>query len=335
MGPILLVLITALAAPSVAAAEVGCSSAAYDSYLEGRILLDRRTARDLRTALEHFDRAIAKDTGCAPALAGRARAHALLFDYSAAREAALAALALDPELAEAHAALGFVRLQADWDRAGAEESLRRAVALDPEDPTAHHWLAICLEVSGRGEEAIAEARKALELEPASRLYQLNLGYRMFWARQYDRAAEQLSKTLTLAPELASAHYFLGRAYVEQGEYAKAADEFEEAEKLSPGDWNLTAARGYLYARSARRGSALGIVGQLERLVARGYPFRSQIASIYTALGDREQALDWLERASEARESPLLWLEVDPRFDPLRSNPRFAKVAPGLQDVSPD
>lgn len=325
MKRLLLILISALATLSRVAAIEVCSPEASDSYVIGELLLGKRTARDLEEALEHFGQAIAADEDCAPAFAGRARAHALLFEYPEAREAALTALALDPDLAEAHAALGFVQLQADWDREGGEKSLRRAIALDPEEPTAHHWLAICLEVSGRGDQAVAAASEALRLAPASTLYSLNLGYRLFWARRYEQAAEQFSKTLAMAPELASAHYFLGRTRVEQGKYAKAQAEFDKAEKLSPGDWNPIAARGYLFAKSGRSDEALAIAGELQRLVTRGYPFRSQIASIYTSLGDPEQALDWLDRALAAHEGPLLWLEVDPRFDPLRSDPRFAEL----------
>lgn len=325
MSPILLLLLLTATAAEPEAAIAGCSQIAHDSYLEGQLLLGKRTSHDLEAALAHFDRAIATDPDCAPAFAGRARAHALLYEYLEAREAALAALELDPDLSEAHAALGFVRLQADWDRKGAEESLRRAVALDPGDSAAHHWLAICLEVSGRVDEAIAQARQALELEPAAPLYQLNLGYRLFWARRYEEAVEQFLKTLAMEPDLASAHYFRGRALVEQREYAEAMAAYEAAEKLSPGDWNLLSARGYLHAKAGRRHQALAVAAELESYVARGYPFRSQVASIYSALGESEQALARLERAVEAREGALLWLSVDPRFDPLRSDPRFAEL----------
>ena len=285
MSRILQFLILVLAAPSAGAAPVDCSPAAKELYLEGHSLLGARTARDLRAAIEHFDRPLAADADCAPAFAGRARAHALLYEYQQAREAAL----------------GFVRLHADRDRAGAEESLRRAVGLDPEDPTAHHWLAICLEVSDRGEEAV----------------------------------DQFETTLAIEPDLASAHYFLGRARVEQREYDQAMAAYEAAAKLSPGDWNLVSARGYLHARAGRERQALAVAAELEHYIARGYPFRSQVASIYAGLGDKEQALDWLARAVETREGPLLWLAVDPRFDPLRSDPRFPDEVPGMQDGSLD
>lgn len=308
----------------------GVAETATEHNQAGREAVKRRTYEDLQNALAHFREALALDPDNGPAYAGLADAYALLADYARAERAALKALELDDTLAAAHASLAFVRLHGDWDWSGAQQEFERAIALDPDYATAHHWYAIYLEAMGRNEEAIDEARAALELEPTSDAYRLGLGYRLFWARRYEEAVEELERLLADDPVHSSAHYFLGRCYAEQGRFRKALEALEEAHRLSPRNVNVSGALGYLHARSGRRSEARRHLRELEHLSRRGYPLATHIASIHTAWGDFDSALRWLQTAYETREGPLVWLRVDPRFDPLRSEARFKALLRGMK-----
>ncbi len=323
-------LATALAAPPVIAEppahETGTPRpTAAEAFAEGQKLLARREPEDIRAALRHFEQATAVDAAFAPAFAGLAEAHALLYDYPRAREAALQALTLDDRLANAHAVLGFVRLHGDWDWTGAEAELKRALELDPKNPTTHLWSAILLEATGRSDEAVAAARRAVELAPGQAQVRAGLGFRLYWARRYDEAVTELTAAVELDPKLETAWYFIGRARVQQGRFDDARSAFADAKALSPKDANLTSAIGYLEALAGRRQEAENVLLELERLALRGLPFSSQVAGIRAALGDKQAALGWLERAHANHEGALVWLKIDPRFDSLRGEVRFAEL----------
>lgn len=311
--------------PAALVSHAEPSSPAADAYAQGRELLARRSADDLRAAVQEFARAVAADPTFAPAFAGLAEARALLFDYAGARETALRALVLDERQAQAHAVLGFVRLHADWDWTGAEGDLRRALELDPRAATVRLWHAIVLEATGRSEEAVAEARRAVEIEPRKAHVRAGLGYRLYWARRYDEAVEELTAALELDPDLETAHYFVGRARVQQGRYGEARAAFARARKLAPDDPNLKSAAAYLEARAGRRKESDRLYFEVERLALRGLPFCSQVAGIRLAQGDRDAALRWLEQAYEGHEGSLVWLKIDPRFDALHGEPRFTAI----------
>ncbi len=295
---------------------------AAERFRAGREAVARRAAPDLRSALEHFGRAIELEPGHAAAWAGLAEARALLADYPGAEAAARRALELDGALAPANAVLGFVRLHADWNWEGAARALDRAVGLDPGAALAHHWRAISLETAARHDEAVAAARTARELEPTIEAYALGVGYRLFWARRYDEAIAELESVLGRDPGSVSAHYFLGRCHAEAGRFAEAAAALEEAARLAPRDLNVAAARAYLAARSGRRREAQRALAELRDSSARGLPLATHVASLHAALGDPAAALRWLRTAHERREGPLAWLRVDPRFDSLRDRPGF-------------
>jgi serine/threonine-protein kinase len=311
--------------PAAAFCPAEPSSPAANAYAQGRELLARRGADDLGAAVQEFARAIAADPTFAPAFSGLAETRALLFDYAGAREAALRALSLDERQAQAHAVLGFVRLHADWDWTGAEGDLRRALEIEPQAATPHLWYAIVLEATGRSEEAMAEARQAVQIEPRKAHVRAGLGYRLYWARRYDEAVEELTAALDLDPALETAHYFVGRARVQQGRFAEARAAFARARKLSPEDPNLKSAMAYLEAKAGRRKESDKVYFEVERLALRGLPFGSQVAGIRLAQGDRDAALRWLERAHEGHEGALVWLKIDPRFDALRGEPRFDAI----------
>jgi tetratricopeptide (TPR) repeat protein len=321
--------------PSAPAPSAPPATAA-EAIAEGQKRLALREPNDIRAALRYFEQAVAADPSSAPAHAGLAEASALLYDYSKAREAALRAVALDDHLASAHAVLGFVRLHGDWDWTGAETELRRALELDPRNATTHLWSAILLEATGRSDEAIAAARRAVELAPGQAQVRAGLGYRLYWARRYDEAVSELNAALELDPKYETAWYFIGRARVQQGRFDDARAAFARAKELSPKDANLTSAIGYLEALAGRRQQAENVLLEIERLALRGLPFSSQVAGIRAALGDKQAALGWLERAHSNREGALVWLKIDPRFDSLRNEPRFAETLQrmGLAGAAP-
>jgi tetratricopeptide (TPR) repeat protein len=202
---------TPAAIASAASETTAPPTPAAEAYAQGQERLAKRTADDLQAAIEAFERAIDADASFAPAYAGLAEARALIYDYPGARQAALRALELDERLAAAHAVLGFSLLHGDWDWAGAEKELRRAMELDPQRATSHLWYAIALEATGRSEEAVQAARKAVEIQPRDANVRSGLGYRLYWARRYDEAVTELTAAAQLDPGLGTAHYFIGRA----------------------------------------------------------------------------------------------------------------------------
>jgi serine/threonine-protein kinase len=305
-------------------------SPATEAYAQGQGHLARRTSADLLAALQDFERATAADATFAPAFAGLAETQALLFDYPRAREAANRALALDEHLATAHAVLGFVRMHADWDWAGAEGELRRALELESTRATSHLWYAILLEVTSRSGEAVKEARRAADLSPGDARMRAGLGYRLCWARRYDEAVAELTAALGLDPALATAHYFIGRCRIQQGRLDEARAAFTRARQLSPRDANLLSASAYLEALAGKRKEAERILAEMERLAHGGLPFALQIASIHAALGHKAAALDWLESSLSAREGTMVWLKIDPWFESLRGEPRFAEMLQALK-----
>jgi tetratricopeptide (TPR) repeat protein len=295
------------------------------AYAQGQEHLAHRTAAALRAALQDFERATTADPTFAPAFAGLAETHALLYDYPGAREASLRAVALDDRLASAHAVLGFVKLHADWDWAGAETELKRALELDPQRATPYLWHAILLEATGHSDDAVKEARRAVELEPKEAHTHAGLGYRLYWARRYDEAVTELEAALGLDPTLDTAQYFIGRARVQQGRFDDARAAFARARQLSPKDANLASAGAYLEAMAGRRAQAEQALAEIERLAIRGLPFNSQVAGVRAALGDKTAALGWLELAQSGHEGALVWLKIDPRFESLRGEPRFQEI----------
>ncbi|HEV8582067.1 MAG TPA: tetratricopeptide repeat protein [Thermoanaerobaculia bacterium] len=298
---------------------------AVEACAEGQRLLERRTSADIVAALQRFERAIATDATYAPAFAGLAETRALLYDYLGAKEAAQQALALDDGLAPPHAVLAFARMHQDWDWAGSEAEFRRALELDPGRASTHLWHAILLEVTGRADEAVAEARRAVELAPDQANVRAGLGYRLFWAGRYDEAVKELEAALRMDPGLSTAWYFIGRSRVQQERFPPARLAFDRARGISPKDANLYSAQGYLDARAGKRDAAWKVLKELEHRAAADMPVASQIAALYTALGDKAAALDWLKRSYLAHEGAIVWLKVDPRFESLRGEPGFTEI----------
>jgi tetratricopeptide (TPR) repeat protein len=254
------------------------------------------------------------------------RAHLYMNQPVEARKAAARALELDPNLGEAHAALGFLKLLYDWDFSGAEQELLLAIRLNPNSADAHHWYAILLANLGRHSEAIPEAERARELDPLSLLMNQTAGNVLLLARDYDGAVAALRKTLELDENFPAAHSVLGGVYVCKGSYTEALARFEKVRTLAGGhpgvDASIKALTAYAHAASGKRAEALAIIEEISNPLA-ATPY--SIASVYAVLGEKELAFQWLEKAYQARSFQLVSLKVDPTLDNIRSDPRFADL----------
>jgi class 3 adenylate cyclase/TolB-like protein/Tfp pilus assembly protein PilF len=307
---------------------------AYDLYLQGRFQWNLRTETGLRRAIELFERAIEEDRTFALAFCGIADAWAQIgwLEFSAptetfpkAREAAERALALDDRLAEAHASLGFVRFLYERDWKAAEKELRRAIALNPGYPTGHQFYADYLKAMGRFDDALSEMRLALELDPVSMAVNTGMGHVLYLARQFDAAIDQYRRALAIDPSFGPAHLWFGRPYLQKGMYDEAIAEIQSAVTSSGGSTISLAVLAHAYASAGRPGEARKILEDLlERSRSRYLP-SYWIALIFTGLGDLDQAMAWLERAYEERSSWIVWIKVEPRFDRLRNDARFASL----------
>ncbi|HEX4900926.1 MAG TPA: protein kinase [Pyrinomonadaceae bacterium] len=313
------------------------SNEAYQLYLRGRFYWNKRTEEGMRKSLEYYQQAIERDPNFALAFSGLADSYDLLGAADAsggmppheampkAKAAALRALEIDDTLAEPHVSLAHVKYYYDRDWATAEREYKRAIELNPNYPTAHQWYAVYLMSAGRFDEAVAKNRRAQELDPLSLPINMTLGWVLFNARQYDQSAEQLRKTLEMDPNFALAHHRLGLVYEQQQKYDEAIAEFKQVVNLSPGKPLGIAALAHGYALSGNRAEAQNSLAELRELSKRRYVSPASIALIYAALGDKDRAFVWLEKADSERDANLARLTVDPRFDSLRSDPRFTDL----------
>lgn len=304
---------------------------AYVSYLKGRYFWNKRTANGLKSAVAYFNQAVDEDPNYAQAYSGLADTYALLGDWQyavmtpkealpKAKAAAVKALELDSGLGEAHNSLAFCLDGFDWDFESAEKEFRRAIELNPGYATAHHWYAWHLALVGRNVEAIAEMRKAQNLDPLSLIINADLGELLLIAHSYDESIEQSHKTIEMDPNFGLAYNQLGQAYLQKQMYAEAIGELQKAIQLSGNSPTCTANLARAYAASGKRNEALQLLSDLKKSSNPGYSHASEIAVIYAALGDKNQAMTWLEKGYEERFNPGVLLR--PGFDPLRSDSRF-------------
>jgi class 3 adenylate cyclase/TolB-like protein/Tfp pilus assembly protein PilF len=316
---------------------------AHDLYLQGRFQWNLRTEAGLRRAVALFEQALEQDRTFALAWCGIADAWSQIgwLEFSAptdafpkAREAAERALALDDRLAEAHTSLGFVRFlyERDWD--GAEKELKRGIALNPGYPTGHQFYADFLKALGRFDEALSEMRRALELDPLSMAVNTGFGHVLYLNREYDAAIAQYAKALRIDPTFGQAHLWFGRPYLQKGRYDEAIAEVEQAVASSGGSTISLAVLAHALASAGRTADARRILADLLERARTRYLPSYWIALIFTGLGDADQAMLWLERAYEERSSWLVWVKVEPRYDSLRSDPRFASLLKRMR-LAPD
>ncbi|MFZ0299678.1 MAG: tetratricopeptide repeat protein [Candidatus Sulfotelmatobacter sp.] len=307
---------------------------AYESYLKGRYFWNKRTADGLKVALAYFKQAIEEDPKYAQAYSGLADTYALLGDWQyavmtpkeafpKAKAAAIKALELDSTLGEAHNSLAFVLDGFDWDFDSAGKEFQRAIELNPGYATAHHWYAWHLSLLGRYDDAIAEMRKAENLDPLSLIINADLAELLGLAHSYDESIRQSRKTIEMDPNFALAHNQLAQAYLQEHMYDAAVAELQEAVRLSGDSPTCIANLARAYVASGKRNEAVKLLGDLKKRSNPGYSNASEIAMIYASLGDRDQAMNWIEKGYHERFNPGVLLR--PGFDPLRSDPRFEEL----------
>ncbi len=307
---------------------------AYEAYLLGRAYFYKtRTPTSLARAKEHLEKAIGRDPGYAPAYASLAELYIATSGRGVltrgpgdarlqARQWAEKALKLDDTLAEAHTALARVAQQ-EWDWAGAEREYRRAIELNPSYPLARIWYALYLDGMQRFEEAVAQAERAQQLDPASALINTWAGATYFYAGRAEEAMASWQKALELDPGYSDASIVLARTYVTKGMYQRAIAELQKALILNARDSFILGALAHAYARAGQREEALKLVGELKRIETdRGSIPTFSFIWAYAGLQDKNQAFAWLERSYQERRDRMVWLNVDPLLDPLRSDPRF-------------
>ncbi len=300
--------------------------AAYEAYLRGRVHLHRFPG-GLETATRFFQQAIAKDPGYAPAYGSLALGYGFLGFFQPpqevfpkARAAATRALEIDETQSEAHAALGFVKLNYEWDWDGAGREFSRAIELNPNSIDAHARYATYLAVLYRFDEAVGEARRALTLDPLSAYTNQHVGWICMAARRYDDAIDQFEKTLALDPDYWFARECLLWCYIFRGEYARALAGYEKR-----GDRNTSPALAFLYGVTGRREEALRIVESLKLLAAKEYTDPYDLAIAYAGLGDADNATKQLALAYERRTAQMPFVDIEPFFDRIRSHPRFREI----------
>jgi TolB-like protein/DNA-binding winged helix-turn-helix (wHTH) protein/tetratricopeptide (TPR) repeat protein len=313
---------------------------AHVAYAKGRFYWNKRTEEGLRKAVEYFGEAIDRDPGYALAYVGLADSwvprawYAYLPANEAfppAKEAVTKALKLDPDLAEAHTTLAFINLYYDWNWTAADREFRRAIELNTNYANGHHWYAEYLSLVGQHEAAIREAERARELDPLSSIINTWVGSRYFFARRYDMAVEQYRNVVELDPEFVPAHLALGQAYERTKMFREAIRELETAVRLSGGSPVYIASLAHAYGITGRRTDALRLIDDLNNLASRRYVASFDVAIAWLGLGDKERALALLEKAIEDRSPRVLFLMAEPRFDPVRTDPRFQAM---LKRVGP-
>jgi len=316
------------------------NSEAHDLYLKGRYFFGKRTVDDFNRAIDYFNQAIAKDPNYAPAYAGLADSYALLPEYSTespaedlpnAKAAADKALALDNNLAEAHVSRGLLFADADLNLKGAKEEFERAIALNPNYADAHYFLGVTvLTPLGKFDKAIAEVTRAVELDPFSVIINFNLGFCYYFARRYLEAVVQVRKAAELDRSFFGPHALLGLVHDASGQREQAITEYQRAYDLSRhsgGQADYAVLLAEIYALKGDPAKALQQLDELKALAQRGEVPAFRVAAVCVRLGDKNEAIEWLERSYQNKENSLITtINVNPRFDPLRNDPRFQALA---------
>src|SRR5437667_2541078 len=309
------------------------SPEAYSLYLKGRNRWNLRSEIEINRAIKYFEEAIGRDPRYALAYAGLADCYSILGYYGfrratavlpRAKELAEKALSLNESLAEPHASLGEILMQYyfEWKRAGSE--LDRALELNPSYATGHFWRATHYMALGQFSDSLAQVRKAVELDPLSMIILTDAARNLYLARRYDEAIDQYQKSLEVDPNFPIAHKGLAEVYAQIGKYDKAVSEIEKAIALSGRSTFILDDLGYIYARAGKRDDARKVLEDLDRLANDEYVPSYGRAVICAALGNKEDAMNWLEKAYEERNF-LVYLKVDPAFDSLRKEERFVAL----------
>ena len=320
-------------APPAAVAMSREGYEAYDRYLKGLYFLNKRTIPGFNEAITCFREAIRKNPKYAPAYAGLANSYTLLSGYSLspaskympqARAAALRALELNDKLPEAHAAMALVVQDYDWDWQTAEKEFKRAIELNPNYATAHHWYAEHLGFRGRFEEAFTESDEAKRLDPLSLIIAADRGVLFYYARDYDRAIEQLRAVQEMDPAFSRGH-MIQNVYAAKGMYQEALADIEKSRRESGiGAWYWTA-KARVYGQWGHQAEANRALEELERTNKRQPIDPTPVASVYLGMGQPEEGLRWLAKGYEQHSNGMTALKVEPIYDAVRKDPRFQEL----------
>lgn len=309
---------------------------AYSAYLRGRFHYIKLTPEGIKKAVDYFEEAVAMDPNFALAHAALAVAYVRLGfrafgtqppheTMPKAKAAALRALALDETSAEAHTALGMIKVRYDWDWAGAERELQRAIELQPAYAAAHQTYADCLLAMARYDAGLAELKIAEELDPSSYVgISFTRLAHLYQNRQYDRLIEVCKNLIELDANSYLAYLVLGMAYEQKRMYEEAISSARKAIGAVPGK-SGEAVLGHIYATMGRKEEALRLVEEFKEAARESYVDPTHVAAIYSGLGDAEQTLAWLEKGYQVRSTWMIYLNSDPRYDWLRANPKFQSL----------
>lgn len=318
---------------------------AYRHYLKGRFYWNKRTEHDFWKGIEHFRQAIEIDPNYALAYSGLADSYILLGFYGACapddvmpkgKAAAVKALELDDSLAEAHNSLAYIQFTYEWNWAASEKEFRKALKLNPKYATAHHWYAFKLAAMGRHEDAIAEVTLSRELDPLALIINTEVGWAYYFARRFDEALEHYLKALEMDRGFSVTHMFLGTVYAQLGRHQEAIMELRRAVELSGGSVLMKGMLGYACGLAGEADSAHKIIDELNEMSSEHYVSPYNVALVYAGLGETDNALSWLKKAFEQRGLFLAWVNTEPMFDGIRSDPRFADLVTriGLKPATP-
>ncbi len=307
----------------------------YNLYMKGRFFWEKRTKEDLEKAAEYFQAAIQQDPNYSLAYAGLADAYGSLGAsafwlpdeaFPKAKTAALKALEIDGNVAEAHTSLGLIKTYYDWDFPGAELEFQKAIKINPSYPTAHHFYAMLLSDLGRHDEALVEIKLARTLDPLSPRINANVGGRILYqARQYDQALEELRKVLEMYPNDLQSLIYLGRVTEALGRYEEALKYYRRNIELGEGSESRSPNIAYVYALMGKREEARRILNSIIAYSKQNFFSKVYIAEIFAALGEKDQVFAWLGKAFIERAAHLVFLKVNPKFDLVRQDPRFTEL----------
>ena len=311
------------------------NNGAHDLYLKGRFFWNKRTSADMTTALGYFEQAANVDPNYAVAYAGMADCYLLLPLYGGgvptemypkATAMAQKAIALDPNLGEPHASLGLIHALFDFDFPASVREFEEAIRLNPNYATAYHWFGdSTLPALGQFDRANAEVKRALELDPLSVVYNVDAGTVYWITGRYQEAVAQFRKAIEMDPRNYTAHWGLGQALERVGDLAGAIAEYEKSTQLDDDPLPL-GLLGAAKAKAGDRAAALAILNRLEAIAKQRYVPDYSFALIHLALGEKDQAMHWLESSLAKHQPDLNWIRVDPDLRPLHGDPRFEVLA---------
>lgn len=305
---------------------------AYHLYLRGRHYWNKRVASSVRMAMKYFQEALAEDPEYAPAYAGIADCYIVPGYYGLmdarkvmplGREAAMKAIALDDKLAEAYCTLGMISSVFDFEWVKGDNYFRRAQELNPSYANSFMWHALFnLVPTGRLEDALRKAQKARELDPLNAAINTVVGATLYYQKKYDEAIEELKETVILAPDFPIAHYYLAKSFVLTGNFDDAVDEFEKTRDILSSSPVSIGSLAYCHAAFGKTEEMRKLQAQLDQMAGEHYVPSIKLAEIHLALGDHDKAIECLEKGYEERCSLMIWIMIDPIYEPLKADPRY-------------